>query len=254
MYKTLRGLVLREVKYKESSKMLTILSEEGKISCEGRGALRKGSKIAAAAQQLTWGELTLFENRSRYTLTEASVIEDFSQLRGDFADFALGNYFAELLETVSDEEYPNPALLSLGLNGLFALSRRLYPSEHIKACFELRLCALAGFAPDITACTLCGAENPERPRLHLQGGVLLCENCTSEGRSISINPSALAAMRHVIHGDAKKIYAFTLDEEAERRFHRACEAFLLCQLDRGFGSLDYWKSVKNANPFPRGRE
>ena len=50
MYKTLRGLVLREVRYKESSKMLTVLTEgEGKLSAEGRGALRRGSKIAAAA-------------------------------------------------------------------------------------------------------------------------------------------------------------------------------------------------------------
>ena len=38
MYKTLHGLVLREVKYKESSKMLTIITEEeGKLSAEARG-------------------------------------------------------------------------------------------------------------------------------------------------------------------------------------------------------------------------
>ena len=43
MYKTLHGLVLREVKYKESSKILTILTEEeGKITAEAKGALRKG--------------------------------------------------------------------------------------------------------------------------------------------------------------------------------------------------------------------
>ncbi len=244
MYKTLRGLVLREVKYKESSKMLTVLSEEGKISCEARGAMRKGSRIAGAAQQLTWSELTLFENRGRYTLTEGYVLEDFSALREDFSDFALGAYFAELLEAVSDEEYPNPALLSLGLNGLFALSRRLYPSEHIKACFELRLCALAGFAPDVTACSLCGEKDPERPRLNLRGGVLHCAECPWEGRSVSLCTASLAAMRHVVHADAKKIYSFTLDADSERRFHAACEEFLLCQLDRRFGALDYWKSLR----------
>ena len=55
MYKTLHGLVLREVKYKESSKILTILTEEeGKITAEARGSLRKGSKCSAASQVLTW--------------------------------------------------------------------------------------------------------------------------------------------------------------------------------------------------------
>ena len=245
MYKTLRGLVLREVKYKESSKMLTVLTEEGKLSCEGRGAMRKGSKIAGAAQQLCYGELTLFENRGRYTLTEATVLEDFSALRQDFSDFALGVYFAELLEAVSDEEYPDPALLSLGLNALFALSRKLYPSEHIKACFELRLCALAGFAPNLTACAVCGERNPDYPRLNLRGGVLHCNQCTTEGRSVSLCAASLAAMRHVIHADGKKIYSFTLDKKASSRFHYAAEEFTLCQLDRGFSTLQYWKGLQS---------
>ena len=105
MYKTLHGLVLREVKYKESSKILTILTEEeGKITAEARGALRKGSKCSAASQVLTWSELTFFENRGRYTLTEGSVLEDFAALRADLGDYALGCYMAELLEAVSDED------------------------------------------------------------------------------------------------------------------------------------------------------
>ena len=122
MYKTLHGLVLREVKYKESSKILTILTEEeGKITAEARGALRKGSKCSAASQVLTWSELTFFENRGRYTLTEGSVLEDFAALRADLGDYALGCYMAELLEAVSDEDSHSIALLHLGLNALFAL-------------------------------------------------------------------------------------------------------------------------------------
>ena len=68
MYKTLHGLVLREVRYKESSKILTILTEEeGKLTAEARGAMRKGSKCAASAQTLTWSEMTFFENKGRHT-------------------------------------------------------------------------------------------------------------------------------------------------------------------------------------------
>ena len=161
MYKTLHGLVLREVKYKESSKILTILTEEeGKITAEARGALRKGSKCSAASQVLTWSDLTFFENRGRYTLTEGSVLEDFAALRADLGDYALGCYMAELLETVSDEDSHSTALLHLGLNALFALSRQLYPAEHIKAVFELRLMCLAGFAPQLDRCTDCGSHTP----------------------------------------------------------------------------------------------
>lgn len=247
MYKTLHGLVLREVKYKESSKILTILTEEeGKITAEARGALRKGSKCAAASQALTWSELTFFENRGRCTLTEGSVLEDFSALRAELGDYALGCYMAELLEAVSDEDSHSTALLHLGLNALFALSRRLYPAEHIKAVFELRLMCLAGFAPQLDRCTDCGTRNPEKPRLSLLGGGVHCTGCSpaAPGKSALLCGASLAAMRHVCSAGEKKIFSFTLDETADARFCSACEEYVLAQLDRGFGTLDYWHSLK----------
>lgn len=53
MFKTTKGLILREVKYKEADRILTVLTEDmGKITVKARGALRKGSKVAAATQLL----------------------------------------------------------------------------------------------------------------------------------------------------------------------------------------------------------
>ena len=67
MYHTTRGLILREAKYKESDKILTILTEtEGKISAKARGVARTRSKLAAATQLLCFSELTLFGNKGRF--------------------------------------------------------------------------------------------------------------------------------------------------------------------------------------------
>ena len=72
MFLTTRGLVLREVRYKESDKILTVLTQhEGKVTVRARGALRKGSRITAATQLLTYSDMTIFENRGRRTLNEA---------------------------------------------------------------------------------------------------------------------------------------------------------------------------------------
>lgn len=247
MYKTLRGLVLREVKYKESSKILTVLTEgEGKLTAEARGALRKGSKCGGASQALCWSELTFFENRGRHTLTEGAVLEEFGALRSRLEDYALGCYFAELLEALSDEDSPNDAMLRLGLNALYALSRELYPAEHIKAVFELRLMCLAGFEPSVDQCIGCGCPNPEEPRFSLRGGGVHCTGCAPDapGRTLPLCSASLAAMRHVCFAGEKKIYSFTLDTPSAGRFYRVCEEYVLVQLDRNFRTLDYWKSVK----------
>ena len=247
MYMTVHALVLREVKFKEADKMLTVLTqEEGKLSVRARGALRKSCRFGAAAQQLAYSEMTLFVNRGRYLLEEGSVIEDFSGLRGDIEAFSLGAYFAELLESVSDEDSPNPELLRLGLNALYALSREMHPRRLIKAAFELRAMCLSGYEPDLHGCSRCGEVDITQFRFDPAGGALLCEHCAAaEGfEGIALPKDTLAAMRHVIGADLRRAFSFSLDDDAAASaFGRVCERFALVQLERGFGTLDYYKRL-----------
>ena len=246
MFLTTKALVLREAKYKEADKMLTLLTEkEGKLSASARGALRKSCKFSAAAQQLCYAEFTLFQSRGKWTVNEGSTIEQFLGLRSDLASFALGSYMAELLENLSDADCPNPEALSLGLNALYALSRGMYPPEHIKAAFELRLMCISGYEPFLDCCPVCGSENPEYPRFALNGGALHCADCPSgsHGVSLPLCADSLAAMRYVISAPPKRVFAFSLGGEAFERLKNVCEGYVLAQLERGFSSLDYWKSV-----------
>ena len=247
MYMTTRALVLREVKYKDADKILTVLTEdEGKMTVKARGALRKSCKFGAAAQMLCFSEMTLFGNAGKWSINEAETIEQFLPLRGDIAALALGSYFAEMLEAVTDEDSPNPELLQLGLNSLYALSRKLYAPEHIKAVFELKTMCLSGFEPQLDACPVCGKTEIDAPVFSLNGGCLHCRSCPpgTAGVSLPLDREALDAMRYVISAEPKKIFSFEIPETAQRQMSEVCEAYAAAQLERGFGTLDYWKTLK----------
>ena len=244
MFNTTKALVLREVRYKEADRILTLLSEsDGKITAKARGALRKSSRTAAATQQLTWSEMTLFGNRGKWTVNEASVVEGFDGLRGDLEALSLGAYFAECLEALSVEDQPDPALLQLGLNALYALSRAMYEPWKVKAAFELRLMALSGYEPDLSACAFCGGE-PERPLLSLRDGRVSCSSCPHGGETLPLCPDSLAAMRYILSAPAKKLFSFSVEGEAADRLAYAAEAYLLRQTERRFGTLEYYKQVR----------
>ena len=245
MFNTTKALVLREVRYKEADRMLTLFtSTDGKITAKARGALRKGSKTAAATQQLTYSEMTLFGNRGKWTVNEASVIEPFSGLRTDIADFALGCYFAECLEALSVEDQPDAALLQLGLNSLYALSKKMYPPRHIKAAFELRLMCLAGYEPNLSACALCGSTAPEEPLISLKDGRIFCRRCRNYGDAVQLDEESLRAMAYITSAPAKHLFSFKLSDQGLNRLSAAAEQYLLTQTERRFGTLDYWKSVR----------
>ncbi len=241
-----RGIVLREVNYKEADKILTLLTPEGKVTAKARGVRRKGSRLAAACQLLVYSELTLFEYRDYYTVNEAASLEQFWGVKEDVELVALGSYFAEVCEAVGQEGVAQPGLLSLILNSLYALDKLKKPQALVKAVFELKSACLAGYEPLLDACAVCGRE-PERPAFHLNEGVLHCAECRSEvgeGISMPLTAAAVAAMRHVAYGDPKRLFSFELDEGSLGRMGDACEAFLAAQLERGFRTLDFYKQLK----------
>lgn len=247
MHIVTKGLVLREVAYKEGDKILTVLTEEGgRRTVKARGCRRKGSKLSASAQLLVYSDMTLFEYRDYFNLSEGSSIEQFWGVRSDMDKLALASYFAETMEGVAVEGRADPQLLSLILNSLYALDKLNKPLSLVKAAYELKLMGIAGYEPMVECCAVCGCENPEAPRLNLSDGVLHCAQCrglVGEGISMPLTPNAVAAMRHVLYGDPKKLFSFLIDTEGMEKMASTCEAFLLTQLERGFRTLDFYKQL-----------
>lgn len=248
MRRIVEGIVLRETETKEADKILTVLTKsEGKLTVIARGARRKNSRTAAAAELLAYSEMTLFQRGKWSILDEASTIELFSGVRQDIELLALGSYFAELSELLSQEDVPAPELLSLLLNALYALGTLRRDPEQVKAAFELRILTLSGFAPLLDRCAVCGAPEPEAPMLDVVQGVLHCEKCAlpeREGLSMPLCAASLQAMRHAVHCPPKKLYAFSVSPGALRRMGDAAEAFAAAQLERGFRTLDFYKSLR----------
>ncbi len=242
-----KGVVLRETQTKEADKILTVLTpERGKLAVIARGARRKGSKIAAASELLAFSELVLYQRGSWYYLDEASTITLFGRLRTDIELLALASYFAEMTEAVSAEEMPAGEILSLLLNSLYALDSLQKPRDQVKAVFELKLLALSGYEPLVTECAVCGNRAPAQPVFDVQQGVLLCRECagaTAPGMA-ALDAGSLAAMRHVLRCEQKRLLSFRLNGETMTRFAAVCERFAAVQLERRFRTLEFYQSIR----------
>ncbi len=244
MYLTTRGLVLRVTDYNDRDCLLTLLTpENGKLTVKARGLRRKNSPLIAPCQLLAYGDFTLFEYRGSYTINEAASVELFQSLRRDLTKLSLGTYFAQVAELLSQEDMPNPEILSLVLNCLYMLTKD-EPESKVKAVFELRIACLAGYLPDLSGCHGCGNELPEL--FDLSAGALLCHKCRnlhSGGIRLPISAGTLQAMQYIAYCDAKKLFSFELGEENLSQLSQITEAYLTTQLERGFSTLDFYKSL-----------
>lgn len=245
MYLKIQGLVLRVTEYNDHDVLLTVLTrEQGKLTAKVRGLRRRNNPLIAQCQLLSYAEFTLFEYRGMYTVNEAVTIELFPELRKDIVRLSLGTYFAQVSEAVCQEDMPTPELLSLLLNSLYALSKLNAPEDQVKAVFELRIACIAGYFPDLNACTVCGREDADQ--FDLSAGQLSCSSCGSlEGGGIRmpLNAGVLDAMRYIVCADMKRLLSFKLQAENMAQLSSITEAYLTTQLERGFPTLDFYKSL-----------
>ncbi len=245
MYLTIQALVLRVTDYNDKDALLTVLAgSHGKLTVKARGLRRKNSPLIAACQLLTYAEFTLFEYRGQYTINEAHPIALFQGLRRDLQKLSLGTYFAQVSEVLSQEDLPNPELLSLTLNCLYALDKLGKPEAMIKSVFELRAVSLAGYTPDLIGCHICGS--PAADRFDLSEGHLECAGCrsgASAGIRMPVSPGTLEAMRYIVYCNEKKLFSFESGINTLRELSGVTEGYLTTQLERGFSTLDFYKSL-----------
>ncbi len=267
MSETLKGIILKETPIGDYDKMMTVFTaEHGKISVFAKGAKRLKSPLFTATQLFCYSEMTLAKTGTTYYIRTADLIENFYHMRDTLEGAALAGYIADIAADIAVEDVPMTELLRLVLNSFHLIATGKKQIPQIKAVFELRAAAVAGFMPDLIACAGCGQSDIPTYYFDITGGVFRCEECYRTDALIAeklaqrqsepdgiyqfaqviaiLSPSVFAAMRHVIYSKTEKIFSFELkDEETLTDFANVAEKYLVCHMERSYATLDFYHAV-----------
>ena len=119
-----KGIVIREVAYKDNDKIITILTDSlGKVSAIAKGAKKTNSPYLASSQFLVYSEFVLYQNTGYFYLNSASVINTFYNVRVDFDKLQIVFEMTKILNSVTDENQDCEKILQLFLNTIYALDK-----------------------------------------------------------------------------------------------------------------------------------
>ena len=226
----IKGLLIKETKWSEQDKIVTLLTANGKVEAVAHGARSVKSRIAPAMQPFCYSEITLAKGRTALcSVKEASVINNFYNLRLDVEKVALATYIAEILLHIA-EGSDTESILRLALNTLYILEKS-DESAKIKAVFELRLCIHMGFAPSIW-----DYEGDCAYFSYVDGTV-----CGDSRVGQYISRDTLDAMRYIASADEARIFSFKTDVN---ELCEISEKYLIYIIGKNPISLDYYKKCK----------
>jgi len=191
---TTEALVLRGVDFSETSRIVTLLTPaRGRVACMAKGARRANSPLAAVVDTLNRVEVVLFwkDGRDIQTLAEATLLDRYSVLRGDIERASWAAFPLELAGKVAHENEPSTLLYATLRTGL----EQWVPGQvtaRTHACWmAARLLGVAGFAPELGACSHCGDDVRGACGFSLDSGIV-CPACRGERR---LSQAAVETMR-----------------------------------------------------------
>lgn len=233
-----KALVIKETKYGEGNKILTLLSPQyGKIQAGAPGARSYKSKLGAGCMLFGFSDFVLKTTRDRCTVTAAESIHSFYALREDLNTLALTSYLCDLL-CLTTEGQQAEQVVRLGLNTLYALADG-GDTALIKPAFELRLMCELGFAPQLDQCGLCGSKEG-LTAFSPADGTVLCHNCKG-GKGVA--PATLQAMAYISTAPLQKLFAFRIAPQTREALAGLCEEYALLHGGKRPKSLDFFHSI-----------
>lgn len=240
----LTGMVLSTMPIGEYDRRVVILTkEQGKISAFARGARRPNSPLVGAVNPLAFGEFTMYEGRTSYTIQSASITNYFAELREDVVGAYYGFYFLEVADYYAKEYTDEREMLKLLYQSMRALINPHIPNRLVRRIFELKALTVNGQAPQVFQCVICGDQ--ERPAVFSPAkGGLACSECSGDViDGMILDNSTLYSMQYIESTPVVKLYTFTVAENVLAELEKVMDRLMEVYVDRRFKSLEILETL-----------
>lgn len=176
MIKKIEGIIIGTVDYKESSKILNILTAtEGLIGVIAKGCKNPRSRISATSNVLTYGIFYLnYYKGSIPMLLEVDIKDTFKYIKKDLLKTNYAIFLLELATQAYKHDKSN-RIYELLIEGLKKMNEG-YDSQIITNIIELKLLQYLGIKPVVEYCVNCQNTKDILTISSYKGGYL-CKNC-----------------------------------------------------------------------------
>jgi len=197
-------LVLRRIRYGESSLIVHVLSpEHGKLAILAKGAYRPRSGYCGVLDLFDTLELgwSLAPTSALATLYDGRISRRRRALSTDLGRYRAGLSMLEIAGLGAREAHAEPDLFDLLSAGVGAVQAQKAAPALVCAVFELSFLANQGLSPALEHCAACGQRPPEQRKLatipfSFALGGRLCHDCAGTSAAAAhLEPLPAATMR-----------------------------------------------------------
>ena len=217
-----KGLVLNETNYSDSSKILNVLtSEYGLIGIISKGCRNLKSKLRGSSRKLVYGTFHFYYKEDGLsTLISIDVISDYPKTIMDLERVVYASYLLDLTRQVVKQS-KDSNILPLVVSSLEKLENGLNPAV-ITNILELKYLDFLGVSPIVTGCAVCG-KTTNIVSLSPTAGGFICKDCYQNEGYYSDKTIKLLQMYYYV--DLEKITKIDVNPKVNEEINKFLEDY-----------------------------
>lgn len=242
MITKIEGIIISEVAYGDTSKIVNVLTKDhGIIGVMCKGAKSLKSRLRTCTMKYTYGFFHVYLKEGKLSiLKDVDVIDDFSHLKTDITLISYMAYVVELASQVTKQN-DDPAIYGLLISILKKMNAGLNPRV-LTNILEIKLLDYLGVSLNLDSCVRCGNKT-NIITIDPDAGGYICQNCFQNERLV--NPKTIKMLR--------MYYLVSIDSITELNIHedliREIDYFLNKYYERYTGlylqSKSFLQSITN---------
>lgn len=216
MDKKIEGIVVAERSYSETSKIITIITEEfGLLGIIAKGAKTLKSPFRNATTKLTYGIFNIrYKESGLSILISVDILDSLKEIRKDIMKISYASFLSDLSEQVMKQSH-HYGIFSLFKNSLIKLNEGYDPMV-ISNILELKYLDYLGVMPVLDECSICSSKK-SIVTLSVDKGGYICKNCYSNEKKVSEKTIKLIRMFYYI--DIAKISKLEISPEVKKELN-----------------------------------
>ena len=236
-----KGIIISESSYSETSKLLNIFTKEyGIIGVIAKGAKRLKSNLRSVTSKLTYVDFQInYKEGKLSNLICADVINPFNEIKKDLLKISYASFLLELTSQVMKQTNSKDIFDLLEVT-LIKIEEG-YDAVTITNILELKYLDYLGIKPVLDSCAVCGSM--KILTVSTNKGGFVCTNCHTNEKIV--DKKTIQVLRMLYYVDISKISKINLTDTTKNEI----DYFINEYYDKYTGlylkSKKFLKNIKN---------
>lgn len=222
-----KGIMIRQTNYSESSRIITVLTEEGsQVALMARGFNKTKSPFIVLRQGIKEVLFTYNRFKGMGTLNEVDVVQPFKQINGNFDTYSHAAYALELIIKALDEELVQESFYRLLIKSFELMEAGSQPSGVVAFC-AIKMLPYYGAEMNVTECGICGSPNYKNfNRYSFKYHSVICNQCLNDEtgyRSIPIGNRVIYLSGYMKHAPVNDVDSIHISEDNAKKLLKFVE-------------------------------